>query len=72
MVEKGPKNYETGLCIMPDGGRTMSFKPSVKACSLKGCKELVLERYEGHDRRVCQHTGRIPGNMAKCPMEAEQ
>ena len=47
--------------------------PSVANC--KGCPDLVWEEVDfGPEiatkrRRMCKHSGRIPGNMKTCPKE---
>jgi hypothetical protein len=47
------------------------FKPSVKACSQRGCKDLIEIITQFGKRRVCKHNGRIPGNIYTCPKDED-
>jgi len=47
------------------------FKPSVEACSKRKCPELKEEVYQGIRRKICSINDRIPGNLGKCPKEAQ-
>lgn len=67
MIEKRDVGYVTsrGECPLTRTG----FKPSVKACKERGCKELTEEDYGGVRRMICGINTRIPGNLGKCPKE---
>ena len=47
--------------------------PSSTGCKSRKCPDLIEETYPWgittRKRMVCRLTGRIPGNMGKCPKE---
>ncbi len=59
--------YETTRGICP--ASYTGFKPSVAACKQRKCKELIEEEYQGIHRKICNINNRIPGNLARCPLE---
>lgn len=45
------------------------FNPSVKACKARECVNLIFTVQSGVRRRICAVNGRIPGNLADCPLD---
>ncbi len=65
--DKRDIGYETtrGMCPASYTG----YKPSVAACKKRKCEELVEEEYQGIKRKICNVNNRIPGNLARCPLD---
>ncbi len=38
-------------------------------CEYRKCSHLIERVDFGRKKRVCDMTGKIPGNMGKCPVE---
>lgn len=66
--DKRDIGYETTRGICPAVGYT-GYKPSVAACKKRKCTELIEEEYQGIHRKICNVNNRIPGNLARCPLE---